>query len=67
MTRLKRFLPIAFFSAGLLTGSLLQQLVPEAQAGTVNWQETVQDPAFRAAVIDVINACIVDNGIIFCN
>lgn len=67
MTRSNRFLPIAIFAAGLLAGSLLQQLVPEARAEAVNWQETVQDPAFRAAVIDVINACIVDNGIIFCN
>jgi hypothetical protein len=55
------------FVAGLLVGAIITELVPKAQAAAVDWNAAAQDPAFRAAVIEVINECIVDNGIIFCN
>ena len=32
-----------------------------------DWEKLAQDPAFRAAVIAVINSCLVDNGVIYCD
>lgn len=59
--------PVLVFTAGLLAGAALQHLAPAARADAVDWQQISQQPEFRAAVIEVINSCIVDNGIIFCN
>ncbi len=59
--------PALFFAAGLLAGAALQHFTPVAQADPVDWQEIAEQPAFRAAVIEVINSCIVENSIIFCN
>ncbi len=67
MTPSKRIIASLIFSAGLVVGLGIQQLVPEAQADTVDWRDVAQEPEFRDAVIEVINGCIVDNGIIFCN
>ena len=67
MTAFSRIAPFLIFAAGLLIGAALQQLVPAAQADALNWQKISQQPEFRAAVVEVINSCIVDNGIIFCN
>ncbi|MDJ0879880.1 MAG: hypothetical protein QNI86_14775 [Halieaceae bacterium] len=67
MTVSRHIVPALIFAAGLLAGLGIDRLVPEAQASEVNWQQVAQDPEFRAAVVEVINACIVENGIIFCN
>jgi len=63
----RRLLLPMVFAAGLLDDAIVTELVPQARAAAVDWKSAAQDPAFRAAVIEVINECIVDNGIIFCN
>lgn len=67
MTFRKTLIALALFSSGALVGSQFAPLVTPAQADEVKWAEVAQNPSFRAAVIEVINSCIVDNGIIFCN
>ncbi len=67
MTGSRRIVAALIFAAGLLVGLGIDLLVPEAQASEINWQQVAQDPEFRAAVVEVINACIVENSIIFCN
>jgi hypothetical protein len=58
---------LTIFSSGLLIGSQLAVLVAPAEAGQMQWAEVADDPEFRAAVIKVIDSCIVENAIIFCN
>lgn len=55
------------FAAGLLAGLVLPAIAAPADVGDFNWQKISQQPEFRAAVIDVVNSCIADNGIIYCN
>ncbi len=57
----------ALFAAGMLAGALLVQTIAPAQADTVKWENIAEDPGFRTAVIEVINSCIVENSIIYCN
>ncbi len=63
----KPLIHLTIFSAGLLIGAALTTLVEPAHADAVNWADIAEDPGFRAAVVDVINSCIVDNAIIYCN
>ena len=58
---------LIIFACGLLAGILLDAAIAPATAGEMKWEEIAKDPGFRAAVIEVIDACIVDNGIIYCN
>ena len=55
------------FLAGVLAGSILSQSIKPARADAVNWEIISREPGFREAVVDVINSCIVDNSIIYCN
>lgn len=57
----------AAFLAGTLIGASLLPLRSSATESATNWQEVAKDPTFRAAVIEVLNGCIVDAGIIYCN
>jgi hypothetical protein len=57
----------AAFLAGTLIGVSALPLRTSAQAAATDWEEVAKDPAFRAAVIEVLNGCIVDAGIIYCN
>lgn len=63
----RRLLLPMVFVAGLLVGAIATERVPQARAEAVDWNTAAKDPTFRAAVIEVISECIVDNGIIFCN
>ncbi len=63
----KQLIHLAIFSTGLLIGAGLTTLVEPAHADAVNWADIADDPGFRAAVVEVINSCIVDNAIIYCN
>lgn len=67
MTIRKYFIALAIFGAGFAAGQLGVELVSPAQADAVKWQDIAEDPGFRAAVVEVINSCLVDNGIIYCN
>ena len=58
---------LAIFCFGLVAGLALDSSVAPATAADMKWSEIAKDPGFRAAVIEVIDACIVDNGIIYCN
>ena len=58
---------LALFSAGFLAGSVGVGLVSPARADVVKWQDIAKDPGFRSAVVEVINSCLVENGIIYCN
>ena len=60
------FISLAF-TAGIIAGSKTAMTISPAQAGTFNWAKISEEPGFRAAVVEVINSCIVDNGIIYCN
>ena len=51
----------------MLAGSLLVPVISPAVADDEKWKDIASDPGFRAAVIEVINSCIVDNSIIYCN
>jgi hypothetical protein len=55
------------FALGLLAGLALDAAVAPAEASKLDWEAIAKEPPFRAAVIEVIDACIVDNGIIYCN
>lgn len=63
----KLLFTLAVFAIGLLVGGQIAPLVNRAQAGDMNWSAVADDPAFRAAVIKVIDSCLVDNSIIYCN
>ena len=55
------------FTAGVIAGSTTASLISPARADPVDWETTAKEPAFRAAVVEVINSCIVENSIIYCN
>ena len=57
----------AIFASGLLVGSQVAPLVAPAYAGEMNWSEVADDPGFRTAVIKVIDSCLVENAMIYCN
>ena len=63
----KLVIALALFSAGFLAGSAGVDLVSPARADAVKWQDVAEEPGFRAAVVEVINSCLVENGIIYCN
>lgn len=67
MTFRKTLAALALFGAGVFTGTALQALIPQAHADEIAWSDVVRDPEFRAAVIEVVNSCIVENSIIYCN
>ncbi len=60
-------LTATLFGAGVMLGSTLNP--PEVSAGIElgDWQTLSQDPDFRKAVIAVIDSCLVDNGMIYCD
>ena len=57
---------LVIFLAGVWLGGAVAPSLSHAQSGEIDWSTVVNEPGFRAAVIDVINACLVDNGIIYC-
>ena len=67
MTIRKAFLALALFTGGALFGGLYGPVISPAQAGDTNWATVADDPEFRAAVIKVIDSCLVDNAMIYCN
>ena len=67
MSPRKLLFTCAIFASGLLVGSQVAPLVAPAHAGEVNWSEVADDPGFRAAVIKVIDSCLVENAMIYCN
>ncbi|MEE4661845.1 MAG: hypothetical protein V2J89_15355 [Halieaceae bacterium] len=68
---LKTACAIALFGAGALLGTAAQLHADIPTAGLPDsldgsWQSLAQNPDFRAAVIAVIDSCLVDNGVIYC-
>jgi hypothetical protein len=63
--KVKSLIAIAF-AAGITLGAVGNTLIAPANAGDVVWSDVAKDPAFRQAVAEVINACIVQNSIIYC-
>lgn len=59
--------PAVIFTIGLASGLAFNYLAAPAQADEVEWETLASDPQFRRAVIEVINSCLVDNSIIYCN
>ncbi|MEM0954385.1 MAG: hypothetical protein AAGI24_09595 [Pseudomonadota bacterium] len=60
------------FCGGVLTGIAGQSLAADTDSLTIatpvsNWETLAENPAFRTAVIAVINSCLVDNGVIYCD
>jgi hypothetical protein len=55
------------FAAGIAAGGATATLISPARADTINWQEIAKEPGFRVAVVEIINSCIVENSIIYCN
>ena len=58
---------LAIFSSGLLVGARAISPIAPARADEMKWSEVADDPEFRAAVIKVIDSCIVENAVIYCN
>ncbi len=67
MKSYSRFVIPAVFALGLGAGLGLSLVIPDARADKVEWETLAQNPEFRRAVVEVINSCLVDNSIIYCN
>ena len=61
----KSLIALAFL-AGISAGAATNAVIAQAKAGDSAWAEAANDPAFRKAVVEVINSCIVQNSIIYC-
>ena len=62
-----RAIALALFLSGAAVGSLVAPAIAPARADAIDWKAVAKDPAFRAAVVEVIDSCLVENGFIYCN
>lgn len=67
MTARQRSIALGLFLAGVAVGSVVAPQVAPARADSIDWNKVAEDPAFRAAVIKVVDSCLVENGFIYCN
>ena len=67
MQRLVHLKTTAVFAAGIILGAALALGIPSAKADKVEWETLAANPEFRRAVVEVVNSCLVDNSIIYCN